>query len=513
MVDLSQNNRAVPSYVNELLDDCRFTPEGEAVFLSEEADNGDIVASSEATPATVASRILEDGTKISAKIAGGIKTTNLENPELESTVMGLSSEAGPSEPMPFKQAPQKENHIGFVAPANGRKKKSKKGRRPEHKSKEKKESGPEQKDKLKERRDREHSKRSKARKKFLLESLQKSVQLLREENEKLKESIKTHLGEETANKLLAAREDLIMKDDAPPGTSTNLVDEKKDIMAKFGGANKSLDDTDNDFIKALQTAQQNFCVTDPALPDNPIVYATQGFLNLTGYTLDQVLGRNCRFLQGPETDPVAVDQIRKAIAVGNDMSTVLLNYRADGSTFWNQFFIAALRDANDNITNYVGVQCKVSDEYAATVCKKQIEMEEEEDPIDQEGDDNEDGTGEQDQAEKSDEVVIKEDKDTDVKPVDNTKEENVEDIDAKPIDNTKEENVEVDLETKAVINDEKEKAQSEEPAVKDDNNNKVMEVVKETPQDVKDMKDEPKDEKEGRFSTFWKKFNFIFKRP
>jgi len=336
---------------------------------------------------------------------------------------------------------------------------------------------------------------------------------LREENEKLKESIKTHLGEETANKLLAAREDLIMKDDAPPGTSTNLVDEKKDIMAKFGGANKSLDDTDNDFIKALQTAQQNFCVTDPALPDNPIVYATQGFLNLTGYTLDQVLGRNCRFLQGPETDPVAVDQIRKAIAVGNDMSTVLLNYRADGSTFWNQFFIAALRDANDNITNYVGVQCKVSDEYAATVCKKQIEMEEEEDPIDQEGDDNEDGTGEQNQAEKSDEVVMKEDKDTDVKPVDNTKEENVEDIDAKPIDNTKEENVEVDLETKAAINDEKEKAQSEEPAVKDDNNNKVMEVVKETPQDVKDMKDKPKDEKEGRFSTFWKKFNFIFKRP
>ena len=55
------------------------------------------------------------------------------------------------------------------------------------------------------------------------------------------------------------------------------------------------------------------------------------------------------------------------------MSVCLLNYRVDGTTFWNQFFIAALRDAGGNITNYVGVQCKVSDKYAASVCKKQEE--------------------------------------------------------------------------------------------------------------------------------------------
>jgi PAS domain S-box-containing protein len=142
-------------------------------------------------------------------------------------------------------------------------------------------------------------------------------------------------------------------------------------------ANKVLDDPDFSFIKALQTAQQNFVVTDPSLPDNPIVYATQGFLNLTGYTLDQVLGRNCRFLQGPETDPKAVEKIRRSIEEGTDMSVCLLNYRVDGTTFWNQFFIAALRDASGNITNYVGVQCKVSDQYAANVCKKQEEDEEE----------------------------------------------------------------------------------------------------------------------------------------
>ena len=209
-------------------------------------------------------------------------------------------------------------------------------------------------------RNREHAKRSRIRKKFLLESLQQSVSLLKEENEKLKGAIRTHLGEEEANALLNKQAD------ANAGGGGLIAGSSRD-------ANKVLDDPDFSFIKALQTAQQNFVVTDPSLPDNPIVYATQGFLNLTGYTLDQVLGRNCRFLQGPETDPKAVEKIRNAIEEGSDMSVCLLNYRVDGTTFWNQFFIAALRDAGGNVTNYVGVQCKVSDQYAASVCKKQEE--------------------------------------------------------------------------------------------------------------------------------------------
>lgn len=211
-------------------------------------------------------------------------------------------------------------------------------------------------------RNREHAKRSRIRKKFLLESLQQSVSLLKDENEKLKGAIRTHLGDKEADALLSKH---ALADAASTGGGL--------IATSAGDANKVLDDPDFSFIKALQTAQQNFVVTDPSLPDNPIVYATQGFLNLTGYTLDQVLGRNCRFLQGPETDPKAVEKIRNAIEEGSDMSVCLLNYRVDGTTFWNQFFIAALRDAGGNITNYVGVQCKVSDQYAASVCKKQEE--------------------------------------------------------------------------------------------------------------------------------------------
>lgn len=73
-----------------------------------------------------------------------------------------------------------------------------------------------------------------------------------------------------------------------------------------------------------------------------------------------VPGRNCRFLQGPGTDQAAVDIIRKGITEGRDVSVCLLNYKADGKPFWNQFFLAALRDAEGQIVNYVGVQCEVN---------------------------------------------------------------------------------------------------------------------------------------------------------
>ncbi len=210
-------------------------------------------------------------------------------------------------------------------------------------------------------RNREHAKRSRVRKKFLLESLQKSVNALQEENDKLRSAIKGHLKDEAA--------ELLRQCEVEPEDSL--------LTSDPASATKILDDPDYTLVKALQTAQQNFVITDPTLPDNPIVYASGGFLQLTGYKMDQILGRNCRFLQGPETDPAAVDKIRRAIEDGSDGSVCLLNYRADGSTFWNQFFIAALRGADGTIVNYVGVQCKVSEEYAREVLRKELQEEEE----------------------------------------------------------------------------------------------------------------------------------------
>ena len=195
-------------------------------------------------------------------------------------------------------------------------------------------------------RNREHAKRSRLRKKFLLESLQEQIHALQEQMENMKGAIKRELPHKA--------------DDIINGICGDKEKYTPLPMPSGFGPVKTLMEPDFRLMSALSGSQQNFAISDPTLPDNPIVYVSQGFLDLTGYTLDQVLGRNCRFLQGPGTDQSAVDVIRKGIKEGIDTSVCLLNYKADGTPFWNQFFVAALRDAANNVVNYVGVQCEVS---------------------------------------------------------------------------------------------------------------------------------------------------------
>jgi PAS domain-containing protein len=120
-----------------------------------------------------------------------------------------------------------------------------------------------------------------------------------------------------------------------------------------------LEKSDFGLMTAIQAAQRSFCITDPSLPDNPIVFASQGFLDLSGYSLNEVLGRNCRFLQGPGTDLSQIDVLRNGIMNGVDTTVCLLNYKADGTPFYNQIFVAGLRDSSHKIINYVGVQVEV----------------------------------------------------------------------------------------------------------------------------------------------------------
>ena len=108
-------------------------------------------------------------------------------------------------------------------------------------------------------------------------------------------------------------------------------------------------------------SQYNFLITDPHQAGNPIVYASPGFLLLTGYPISGVLGRNCRFMQGPLTDPCAVAKIRAGVESGRpEVSVCLLNYRQDGTTFWNQLIIHPIHNSEDQITHYVGLQYEVS---------------------------------------------------------------------------------------------------------------------------------------------------------
>lgn len=131
------------------------------------------------------------------------------------------------------------------------------------------------------------------------------------------------------------------------------------VTATAQQATSLLEKADYRLMAAIHAAQRSFVISDPSLPDNPIIFASKGFLDLTGYRLDEVLGRNCRFLQGPKTDQHQVDLLRKGIQDGVDTAVCLLNYKRNGTPFYNQIFVAALRDVNYKIINYVGVQVEV----------------------------------------------------------------------------------------------------------------------------------------------------------
>ncbi len=114
------------------------------------------------------------------------------------------------------------------------------------------------------------------------------------------------------------------------------------------------------FFAAVQMSRMPMCLSDPHQPDGPIIFCNQAFEQLTGYGQDEILGRNCRFLQGPETDPQAVEQIRQAVAAEKDVHIELLNYRKDGSPFWNALFISPVIDTSGRLIYHFASQLDVT---------------------------------------------------------------------------------------------------------------------------------------------------------
>ncbi len=114
--------------------------------------------------------------------------------------------------------------------------------------------------------------------------------------------------------------------------------------------------SEDPFAAAFKATRMPMIVTDPSQPDNPIIFCNEAFRRLTGYSDDEVIGRNCRFLQGPETDRETVAKIRGNIAAGQDVAVDILNYRKDGSTFWNAVFISPVRDEAEKIIYFFASQ-------------------------------------------------------------------------------------------------------------------------------------------------------------
>jgi PAS domain S-box-containing protein len=113
--------------------------------------------------------------------------------------------------------------------------------------------------------------------------------------------------------------------------------------------------------RAIRAATQGLVITDNGSSDHPLLYVSPGFERITGYSAAEVVGRSCRFLQGAGTDPAAVARLREAIRDGRAATVELLNYRRDGSSFWNEVSISPVAEADGRVSHFVGVLTDVTD--------------------------------------------------------------------------------------------------------------------------------------------------------
>ena len=113
--------------------------------------------------------------------------------------------------------------------------------------------------------------------------------------------------------------------------------------------------------RAIESSNQGFIIADAQAPDFPIIYVNSGFVQITGYQPAEVIGRSCRFLQGPKTDPAANAEIRSKLQQGQPCQVEILNYRKDGTSFWNSLTISPIQNEHGVLTHFVGIQSDITD--------------------------------------------------------------------------------------------------------------------------------------------------------
>ncbi|MCW6506926.1 PAS domain-containing protein [Lichenifustis flavocetrariae] len=135
-------------------------------------------------------------------------------------------------------------------------------------------------------------------------------------------------------------------------SSSTAAHVSAEIAGKDGG--------DDPFFAAVRATRMPMVVSNPRLPDNPIVFVNDSFCRLTGYPREEIVGRNCRFLQCAETDPAAVARIRAAVAAPEAIEIDIENARKDGTHFWNRLLMAPVHDAEGNLAYFFASQVDVS---------------------------------------------------------------------------------------------------------------------------------------------------------
>jgi PAS domain S-box-containing protein len=113
--------------------------------------------------------------------------------------------------------------------------------------------------------------------------------------------------------------------------------------------------------RAIAASSNGIVITDVTLPDHPMIYVNPGFERITGYSAEDVVGTNCRFLQGEDREQPALAQLRRALQAGQECRVTLRNYRKDGTLFWNEFSVSPVQDAAGKLTHYIGVQTDITE--------------------------------------------------------------------------------------------------------------------------------------------------------
>ena len=159
-------------------------------------------------------------------------------------------------------------------------------------------------------------------------------------------------------------EDYLLKPVNPNVLKTRLrqITEKKRLETELYLSNR-----------ALEAAANGVVITNASAPDFSIIFVNEAFERITGYTKEEVIGKNCRFLQRDDRNQADIVKIRHALKECHEFKGVLRNYRKDGSCFWNELFVSPVRTINDKVTHFIGIQNEITDRKKAEDALRQSE--------------------------------------------------------------------------------------------------------------------------------------------